>query len=42
MADLGAVPAALDQATPQALRGYLKSEIDKWGPLIEAAGVYAD
>jgi tripartite-type tricarboxylate transporter receptor subunit TctC len=40
--ELGAVPASLEQATPEALRGFLKSEIGKWGPVIRAAGVYAD
>src|SRR6266581_6102973 len=30
------------QATPEALRKHLKAEIDKWGPLIKKAGVYAD
>jgi len=35
-----AVPTA--QATPDALRAHLKAEIDKWGPLIRKAGVYAD
>jgi tripartite-type tricarboxylate transporter receptor subunit TctC len=42
MADLGAVPASLDQTTPAALRGFLKSQIAKWGPLIKNAGVSAD
>jgi tripartite-type tricarboxylate transporter receptor subunit TctC len=40
--DLGTDPIALDKATPAALRAHLKSEIDKWGPLIKKAGVYAD
>jgi tripartite-type tricarboxylate transporter receptor subunit TctC len=40
--DLGTDPIALDKATPAALRAHLKSEIDKWGPLIRKAGVYAD
>ena len=33
---------ALDKATPAALRAHLKAEIEKWGPLIKKAGVYAD
>jgi tripartite-type tricarboxylate transporter receptor subunit TctC len=40
--DLGTDPIALDKATPAALRAHLKAEIDKWGPLIRKAGVYAD
>jgi len=28
--------------TPEALRSWLQSEIEKWGPVIRAAGVYAD
>ena len=41
-ADLGAEPVAQDKATPAALRDWLKSEIDKWGPIYRKAGVYAD
>ena len=41
-ADLSAVPATPEQATPDALRTHLKSEIDKYGPLIKKAGVFAD
>ncbi len=41
-ADLGTEPVAENRATPQALRALLKSEIDKWGPIIKKAGVYAD
>ena len=40
--DLGSVPVAQDRATPDALRTQLKSEIDKWGPIIKKAGVFAD
>jgi tripartite-type tricarboxylate transporter receptor subunit TctC len=29
-------------ATPESLRLKLKSEIEKWGPVIKKAGVYAD
>ncbi len=42
LADLGAEPVALDKATPESLRTLLKSEIDKWGPIIRKSGVYAD
>jgi tripartite-type tricarboxylate transporter receptor subunit TctC len=41
-ADLGTEPVTPDKATPQALASMLKSEIDKWGPIIKAAGEYAD
>lgn len=41
-ADLGTVPVAEDQATPDALRTKLQSEIERWKPIIEAAGVSAD
>ena len=40
--DLGAVTYGKDKATPQALQAHLKAEIDKWGPIIKKAGVYAD
>ena len=40
--DLGAEPVASNRATPEALRSYLKSEVDKWAPIIKKAGVYAD
>jgi putative tricarboxylic transport membrane protein len=41
-AELGTEPVADNRATPEALRAQLKSEIDKWGPIIKKAGVYAD
>ena len=41
-ADLGAETMPVSEATPEALRKHLKAEIDKWGPLIKKAGVYAD
>ncbi|HUL92877.1 MAG TPA: tripartite tricarboxylate transporter substrate binding protein BugD [Burkholderiales bacterium] len=40
--ELGAVSVSLDRATPEALQKFLKSEIDKWGPVIKKAGQYAD
>jgi tripartite-type tricarboxylate transporter receptor subunit TctC len=40
--ELGTVPAAKERATAEALRAHLKAEIDKWGPIIKKAGVYAD
>ena len=42
MADLGSTVYAPEQSTPAALAAQLKSEIDRWGPVIKAAGVYAD
>lgn len=41
-ADLGSEPVSQERATPQALRAHLKAEIDKWGPIIKKAGVFAD
>ena len=41
-AELGATTYPPDKATPAALQTHLKAEIDKWGPLIKKAGVYAD
>jgi tripartite-type tricarboxylate transporter receptor subunit TctC len=41
-ADLGSEPVAENRATPEALRAHLKAEIDKWGPIIKKAGIYAD
>jgi tripartite-type tricarboxylate transporter receptor subunit TctC len=41
-ADLGAVPVAEASATPAALQAQVKSEIERWGPIIKAAGQYAD
>jgi tripartite-type tricarboxylate transporter receptor subunit TctC len=41
-ADLGATTYPPEKATPAALQAHLKSEIDKWTPLIKKAGVYAD
>lgn len=39
MNDLGLDAPAANQQTPQALRAHQKAEIDKWWPLIKAAGV---
>lgn len=41
-ADLGTEPVAQNRATPEALRTHLKSEIEKWAPIIKKAGAYAD
>ena len=41
-ADLGAEAVPLDKANPAALAAHLRAEINKWGPIIRKAGVYAD
>lgn len=40
--ELGTEPVAQDRATPAALGPFLKAEIEKWAPVIKAAGEYAD
>jgi tripartite-type tricarboxylate transporter receptor subunit TctC len=40
--ELGTEPIAENRAAPEALRKQLKSEIDRWSPIIKKAGVYAD
>ncbi|MCU0908988.1 MAG: tripartite tricarboxylate transporter substrate-binding protein [Rhodobacteraceae bacterium] len=42
MAALGTAPSPAADATPEALKAKLESEIARWAPVIEAAGVYAD
>jgi len=42
LADLGAEPVSKDKATPESLQKQLKAEIEKWGPIIKKAGIYAD
>lgn len=41
-ADLGTEPVGEKEVTPLALRTKLRTEIDKWAPIIKKAGVYAD
>jgi tripartite-type tricarboxylate transporter receptor subunit TctC len=41
-ASLGTAPVDDARITPQALRTQLRSEIDRWGPLIKKAGVNAE
>ena len=41
-AELGSVVYPVAQQTPEGLAKHLKAEIDKWGPVIKKAGVYAD
>ena len=42
LAELGTAPSPAADATPEALKAKLESEIARWKPVIEAAGVYAD
>ena len=42
LAELGSAPVAADKVTPEALKTKLETEIARWKPIIEAAGVYAD
>jgi tripartite-type tricarboxylate transporter receptor subunit TctC len=42
LAELGAEPVPLAKTTPQSLGGLLKSEVEKWAPIIRKSGVYAD
>lgn len=41
-ADMGTEPVAQSRATPDAHRAHVKAELEKWGPIIKKAGVYAD
>jgi tripartite-type tricarboxylate transporter receptor subunit TctC len=41
-ADLGTEPVAENRATPAALRAHVQSEVARWAPIIQKAGVYAD
>jgi tripartite-type tricarboxylate transporter receptor subunit TctC len=41
-AGLGTAPVDRSRVNPQALRNHLKSEIDRWGPILKNAGVSAD
>jgi tripartite-type tricarboxylate transporter receptor subunit TctC len=42
LAAAGAETVPAERATPDALRAHLKSEIDRWGPIIQKAGVSAE
>jgi tripartite-type tricarboxylate transporter receptor subunit TctC len=42
MKELGAQIVSEDKQTPEGLRNWLKAETERWGPVIKAAGVYAD
>jgi tripartite-type tricarboxylate transporter receptor subunit TctC len=40
--DISTEPMPADKATPEAAQRTLASEIDRWAPIIKAAGEYAD
>lgn len=40
--ELGAQAVSKEKATPGSLRTHLQAEINKWAPIIKAAGIYAD
>jgi len=40
--DFGGEPVPVAKANPEALRSFFQAEIDKWRPIIQKAGVYAD
>ena len=42
LTELGAQIVPEEKQTPAGLRDWLKAEIDKWGPIIRAAGTFAD
>lgn len=42
MSDLGATIYGTDRMTPSAHAAHLKSEIERWAPIIKKAGAYAD
>jgi len=42
MTELGAEFVSDSKLTPEGLRSWLKQETERWGPVIKAAGVYAD
>ena len=42
LAAAGAETVSSERARPEALRTHLKSEIDRWTPIIKKAGVSAD
>jgi tripartite-type tricarboxylate transporter receptor subunit TctC len=42
LADLGQEVPPGSQRTPEALAAYQKAEIEKWWPIIKAAGIKAE
>ncbi|MGH6771328.1 MAG: tripartite tricarboxylate transporter substrate-binding protein, partial [Xanthobacteraceae bacterium] len=41
-ANINTDPIAQELATPEANRKHLLAEVDRWGPVIKAAGQFAD
>ncbi len=41
-ADMGTVPESQERATPDAHRAFWASEVQRWRPILQAAGQYAD
>jgi tripartite-type tricarboxylate transporter receptor subunit TctC len=42
MTELGAEIVGEEKLTPESLQAWLKSEIDRWGPIIRSTGTFAD
>lgn len=42
LSEVGAQPASRERATAENFTAYMRAEVAKWSPIIEAAGVYAD
>ncbi|RUP26189.1 MAG: tripartite tricarboxylate transporter substrate binding protein BugD [Curvibacter sp.] len=42
LADLSSDVPAMDKVTPNGLKTHLEAEINRWGPVIRKAGIYAD
>lgn len=42
LGEFGAIPAAQDQATPEAFGTFFRAEVNRWAPIIKAAGIFAD
>ena len=42
LAKLGSTPVSTEKASPEGLQKHLQSEINRWGPIIKKAGIYAD
>ena len=40
--DLGTAPVSQERATPDAHRAFWRADVERWRPIIQAAGVYAD
>jgi len=42
LADIGQEIYPREQQTPEALRAYHKAEVEKWWPIVKAAGIKAE